>query len=186
VRTSQKGGGCCDMWTMRLGDNGQPEAPQRFRDDTRITAVNLPDPQFSPDGRWIAFSSADSGAPQIYVVPFPGPGGKWQISTDGGSEPRWSKNGHELFFVHNSSLFAVSYSAEKDSFQAGIPKLLFESKFEIRAPYTSVDVVPDGQHFAAFQFEGGKPSTQPDPTVVLNWLPEVRRQLSSAQSTTQK
>ena len=186
VRTSQKGGGCCDMWTMRLGDNGQPEAPQRFRDDTRITAVNLPDPQFSPDGRWIAFSSADSGAPQIYVVPFPGPGGKWQISTDGGSEPRWSKNGHELFFVHNSSLFAVSYSAEKDSFQAGIPKLLFESKFEIRAPYTSVDVVPDGQHFAAFQFEGGKPSTQPDPTVVLNWLPEVRRQLSSAQSATQK
>jgi eukaryotic-like serine/threonine-protein kinase len=178
-RTSQNGGGCCDMWTLRLGDNGQPEAPQRFRDDTRVTAVSLPDPQFSPDGRWVAFSSADSGAAQIYVVPFPGPGGKWQISTDGGSEPRWSKTGHELFFIHNASVLAVSYTVQGDSFQAGIPKTLFESKIEMRAPYTSFDVTPDGQHFAAFQFEGGKTTTHPDPTVVLNWLDAVRRQLSA-------
>jgi len=180
-RTSQKGGGCCDMWTLRLGDNGHPEAPQRFRDDTRVTAVTLPDPQFSPDGRWLAYSSADSGASQIYVVPYPGPGGKWQISTDGGAEPRWSKNGHELFFIHSTSVFAVSYSVEKNSFQAGIPNVLFDSKIEMRAPYTSFDVTPDGQHFIAFQFEGGKLSTRPDPTVVLNWLTIVRRQLATAQ-----
>jgi serine/threonine-protein kinase len=181
-RTSQKGGGCCDMWTLRLGDNGQPEPPERFRDDSRVTAVSLPDPQFSPDGRWIAFSSADSGASQIYVVPFPGSGGKWQISTDGGSEPRWSKNGHELFFIHNSAVLAVSYSVQGNSFQAGIPKVLFDSKIEMRAPYTSFDTTPDGQHFVAFQFEGGKPSTHPDPTIVLNWLTAVRRQLSAGQS----
>jgi serine/threonine-protein kinase len=173
------------MWTLRLGDNGQPAAPQRFRDDTRVTAVNLPDPQFSPDGRWVAFSSADSGAPQIYVVPFPGPGGKWQISTDGGVEPRWSKNDHELFFLHNSAVLSVSYAVQGNSFQAAIPKILFESKIEMRAPYTSFDVTPDGQHFAAFQFEGGKTATHPDPTVVLNWLSSVRRQLSSVQSSSQ-
>jgi serine/threonine-protein kinase len=183
VRTSQKGGGCCDIWTLRLGENGQPEAPQRFGDDTRVTAVSLPDPQFSPDGHWLAFSSADSGTSQIYVVPFPGPGGKWQVSTDGGAEPRWSKNGHELFYIRRSSVLAVSYSVEKNSFQAGIPKVLFDSKFEMRAPYTSFDVTPDGQHFVAFQFEGGKLSTHPDPTIVLNWLTAVRRQLSAGQST---
>jgi dipeptidyl aminopeptidase/acylaminoacyl peptidase len=170
------------MWTLRLGDNGQPEPPERFRDDSRVTAVSLPDPQFSPDGRWIAFSSADSGASQIYVVPFPGSGGKWQISTDGGSEPRWSKNGHELFFIYNSAVLAVSYSVQGNSFQAGIPKVLFDSKIEMRAPYTSFDTTPDGQHFVAFQFEGGKPSTHPDPTIVLNWLTAVRRQLSAGQS----
>ena len=141
-RTSQKGGGCCDMWTLHLADNGQPEAPQRFRDDTRVTAVSLPDPQFSPDGRWIAFSSADSGASQIYVVPFPGPGGKWQVSTDGGAEPRWSKTGHELFFLHNTAVLSVSYAVQGNSFQAGIPKILFESKIEMRAPYTSFDTTP--------------------------------------------
>src|SRR5271165_2155431 len=184
-RTSQKGGGCCDMWTLRLGDNGQPEPPERFRDDTRVTAVSLPDPQFSPDGRWIAFSSADSGASQIYVVPFPGSGGKWQISTDGGAEPRWSKNGHELFFLHNAAVLAVSYAVQGNSFQAGIPKLLFESKIEMRAPYTSFDTTPDGQHFVAFQFEGGKTTPHPDPTVVLNWLTTVRRQLSTSQPTPQ-
>jgi serine/threonine-protein kinase len=182
-RTSQKGGGCCDIWTMRLAANGQPEAPQRFGDDTRVTAVNLPDPQFSPDGHWLAFSSADSGLPQIYVVPFPGPGGKWQISTDGGVEPRWSKNGHELFFLHNAAVLSVAYSVQGNSFQAGIPKTLFESKIEMRAPYTSFDTTPDGQHFVAFQFDGGKTTTHPHPPLGLNRVTIVRRQLATAQPT---
>jgi WD40-like Beta Propeller Repeat len=182
LRISQIDGACCDIWTLRIGENGKPEEPRLFADVSRVTAVNLAEPEFSPDGHWLAFSSAESGVAQIYVVPFPGPGGKWQISADGGAEPRWSKKGHELFYIRSGQLLAVPYAVEKNSFQAGKPQALFDSRFEMRAPYSSFDVTADGQHFVAFQFDGGKPAARVEPTVVLNWLDEVRRQVSSGQS----
>jgi len=183
VRISPIDGACCDIWTLRMGENGKPEEPRLFADVSRVTSVALPEPEFSPDGHWLAYTSAESGVSQIYVVPFPGPGGKWQISTDGGAEPRWSRNGHELFYINNGQLVAVTYAVEKNSFQAGKPQVLFESRFEMRAPYTSFDVAGDGQHFVAFQFDGGKPVARAAPTVVLNWLDEVRRQVADGQST---
>jgi hypothetical protein len=141
-------------------------------------------PQFSPDGRWMSYDSRESGVPQIYVVPFSGSGGKWQISTDGGRESRWSKTGRELFYVTltGQSLLAVPYSVDKTSFQPGKPELLFADRFEMRVPFTSYDVMPDAQHFVAFQFPGGRTAPSSAPTVVLNWLDEVRRQVAAAQS----
>jgi serine/threonine protein kinase len=183
VRTSATDGACCDIWTLRMGEDGKPEAPQLFADTSRVTAVSLSEPEFSPDGHWLAYGSAESGTTQIYVVPFPGPGGKWQISTDGGAEPRWSRNGHELFYIRAGQLLAVPYSFDKNSFQAGKPQQLFDSRFEMRAPYSSFDATADGQHFVAFQFEGGKPAARSEPTVVLNWLDAVRRQVAAGQST---
>lgn len=63
------------------------------------TKFNEAEAKFSPDGRWVAYSSDESGRPEVYVQPFPGPGGKWQISTDGGGAPEWARNGRELFYV---------------------------------------------------------------------------------------
>jgi serine/threonine protein kinase/Tol biopolymer transport system component len=184
LRISQKDGSCCDIWTLRLDENGKPQEPRMFLDTSGGKSASLPEPEFSPDGRWIAYSSVDAGLPQIYVVPFPGPGGKWQVSIDGGAEPRWAKNGHELFFVKSDQLYVVPYTTDKNSFQAGTPQVVFQQKFEMRFPYTTFDVSADGQHIVGFQFEGGKKLMVNEPTVFINWLDEVRRQVSTAQSST--
>lgn len=86
----------------------------------------------SPDGHWL-YVSGESGLPQVYVVPFPDKGGKWQISPKGGIEPRWSKNGHELFYSKMGTLMAVPYTTDKNSFQAGAPREIV-ARIEMRAP----------------------------------------------------
>lgn len=154
-------------------------------DVSRGKASSLAEPEFSPDGHWIAYCSADSGPPQIYVVPFPQSGGKWQISTDGGSEPRWSKTSHELFYTKGNQILFVPYTIDKNSFVAGRPQPLI-SGVAMRFPYTAFDVSADGQHIVAFQFEGGKQDSRTEPTVVINWLDEVRRQVVSGQASPPK
>ena len=70
---------------------------------------------FSPDGRWIAYQSYESGRNEVFVRPFPGPGGKWQISTTGGSQPAWSQKRHELFYVAvGNRIMVASYTVEGD------------------------------------------------------------------------
>ena len=182
MRSSLKNGTCCDIWTITLDAQGKPMEPQLFMDLSAAKGFASPSPMFSPDGHWLAYAAVQSGLPQVFVVPFPGPGGKWQISTSGGLEPHWSKSGHELFYANSTMLMVVPYSVEKNVFQAGTPQLLTQDHIEMRAPYTSYDAAPDGQHFVAFQFPGGRPAVSPEPTVVLNWLDDVRRQVASGQS----
>jgi serine/threonine-protein kinase len=181
LRLSEVDGACCDAWTMHYDENGKAGEPKLVADVSRGKSASLAEPEFSPDGHWIAYSSADSGPPQVYVVPFPQSGGKWQISTDGGAEPRWSKTTHELFYTKGSQIFAVSYTVGKGSLVAGKPQLVC-SHIAMRFPYTGFDVSADGQHIVAFQFEGEKQDLNPEPTVVINWLDEVRRQVASGQS----
>jgi serine/threonine protein kinase/Tol biopolymer transport system component len=178
ARLSEKDGACCEIWTLTVDANGKPEEPRQFLP----LRGGPPFPSFSPDGRWVAYVSYESGMPQVYVVPFPGMGGKWQISTDGGLEPRWSKTGHELFYVRGRSLIAVPYSVEKNSFQAGKPQTLFADRLELRAPFSSYDVAPDGQHFVIFQFPGGHIVEISEPMIVLNWLDQARQLVADAQS----
>ena len=170
---------------MHFDENGKPLEPELVADVSRGKSASLAEPEFSPDGHWIAYSSADSGPPQVYVVPFPQSGGKWQISTDGGSEPRWSKTGHEIFYTKGSEIFAVPYTVEKNSFVAGKPQLVV-SRIAMRFPYTGFDVAADGQHIVAFKFDGDETGPHPEPTVVINWLDEVRRQIALSQSPSSK
>ena len=81
-------------------------------------------PQFSPDGRWVAYLSDESGREEIYVQPYPGPGGKSQISTDGGTEPVWNPNGRELFYRSGNKMMAVDI-ATQPVFAAGRPIALY-------------------------------------------------------------
>ena len=178
-RLSEKDGSCCEIWTVTLDEKGKLGEPRRFPGvGTGFGA------SFSPDGRWLAYTSLESGNIQIYVVPFPGPGGKWQVSTDAGVDARWSKSGTELFYLTGGdALMGVPYSVEKNSFQPGKPEKLIEgNRFEMRAPLGSYDVMPDGQHFVMFQLTGGRTAAASGPTVALNWIDQVRQLVAAGQS----
>jgi Tol biopolymer transport system component len=148
------------------------------RDRTRKVFLATPATEgagrFSPDGRWLAYVSDESGQPEIYVQPFPGPGGKWQISTDGGSEPAWNPNGRELFYRTGDSMMAVPVTTQP-SFSAGRPAELFKgtylaSTFPLTG--TTYDVTRDGQRFVMIKDQGAS-ATQIK--VVVNWFEELKR-----------
>jgi eukaryotic-like serine/threonine-protein kinase len=134
-------------------------------------------PQFSPDGHWLAYTSDESGRQEVYVRPYPGPGGKWQISTEGGTEPLWNHNDQELFYRAGEKMMAVDINTQA-GFVAGKPRQLFEGHYLLnpignaRANY---DVAADGQRFLMIKSleQGQAAPTQIN--VVLNWTEELKR-----------
>jgi eukaryotic-like serine/threonine-protein kinase len=156
-----------EIWVLRLSDR----KAQPFLQTPAYEGA----PHFSPDGRWLVYVSDESGRKEIYVQPYPGPGGKWQISTEGGNEPLWSRNGRELFYRSGDKVMAVDVATEP-SFSAGKPKTLFQGRY-MAASLTMprYDVSADGQRFLMLkpvQQEQAE-STQID--VVLNWTEELKR-----------
>jgi dipeptidyl aminopeptidase/acylaminoacyl peptidase len=130
-------------------------------------------PMFSPDGRWLAYVSDDSGQFEVYVQPFPATGGAWKVSKDGGSEPLWARNGRELFYRNGDKLLAVDV-ATQPTFSAGTPKVLFEKHYR-RAPLvrTNYDVSLDGQSFLMID-ETTQPSGSTQLEVISDWFEELR------------
>jgi serine/threonine protein kinase/Tol biopolymer transport system component len=158
-----------DLWVLRMSDRKeQPFLKTRFDESV---------PRFSPDGRWLAYVSNESGRYEIYVQPFPGPGGKWQISTEGGTEPAWNRNGRELFFRSDDKMMAVDIVTQP-SFSAGKPRMLFQGPYE-RSPATSpnYDVSPDGQRFLMLKPVDAGESAPAQINVVLNWFEELKRRV---------
>src|SRR5579862_3563202 len=179
--SSVNAGVCCEIFTLTVDASGQPGQAKSY-----FSQAHPGDsyPAISPDGHWMAYQSNESGTPQIYVVPFPNPGGKWQISAAGGVFPLWSKAGHTLFFLgpgsnSNGALFEAPYSVQGNSFQPGKPELLFQGGFEFRSPYFPYDVAPDGKHFAMFEAVQAKTAGAALPTVVVNWLARVQSLLTA-------
>jgi serine/threonine-protein kinase len=126
----------------------------------------------SPDGRWLAYASNESGRNEIYVRPFPTQGGRWLISTDGGSNPVWARNSRELFYRNGDRILAVEVNAHL-TFTAGQPRELFAGRYET-APDTNYDVTRDGQQFLMVKdTEPQGPITQLN--VILNWSEELKR-----------
>lgn len=130
----------------------------------------------SPDGRWLAYLSPESGRYEIYVRPFPDPGGKYQISTVGGVAPLWSRDGRELFYASspNGQLMAVDITTEP-TFQAGSPRVVLEGGIQLSGNQgRDYDVSPDGRRFLMVQ--GGEANlTQLN--VVLNWFEELKQRV---------
>ncbi len=124
-------------------------------------------PRFSPDGRWIAYDSNESGQMEVYVQAFPGPGGKWQISTAGGSEPQWRRDGKELFYLAPDSKLMSVDATSGESFQAGVPKPLFLASLEPIIVRNRYAASADGKRFVLLS-PIGRPSMPPT-TVILNW-----------------
>jgi eukaryotic-like serine/threonine-protein kinase len=156
-----------DIWVLRLGDRkAQPFLRTPFSE-----AV----PRFSPDGRWLAYISNESGHYEIYVQPYPGPGGKRQISTEGGTEPVWNPNGRELFYRSGDKMMAVDVTTQP-SFAAGKPRMLFEGRYE-PAPLTNPNyaVSADGQRFLMLKTAEQAEEAPTQINVVLNWFEELKR-----------
>ncbi len=128
--------------------------------------------RFSPHGRSVAYVSDESGRYEVYVRPFPGPGEKWQISTQGGVEPVWSRDGQELFYRNEDRLMAVDVTMQP-AFRAGKPRLLFEGQYLGWADWTNYDVSTDGQRFVMIQ--PGQGPERRHINVVLNWSEELKR-----------
>ena len=101
----------------------------------------------------MAYQSDESGKHEVYVRPFPGLGGKWQISTDGGEYPRWSRNGKELFYrTPDQRIWVVGYAAGKDGFRADGPRLWSQACLAIAGGQArNFDVHPDGRRFAVLK-----------------------------------
>ncbi|UCE03501.1 MAG: serine/threonine-protein kinase [Candidatus Latescibacterota bacterium] len=113
----------------------------------------------SPDGKWMAYASDESGRFEIYVRPFPGPGGKWQVSTQGGRGPRWSRESGELFYTDGAKMMVVAVELEP-SFSPATPRQLFEFPFARSVgPNPDYDVTPDGQRFIMSE----RPRNEPIP-----------------------
>jgi hypothetical protein len=111
------------------------------------------------------------------VQPYPGPGGKWQISTEGGTEPAWNHNGRELFYRSGNKMMAADI-ATQPSFAAGKPQTLFEGPYE-RSPATSpnYDVSPDGQRFFMLKPSEQEAAAPTQINIVLNWFEELKRRV---------
>jgi eukaryotic-like serine/threonine-protein kinase len=149
-----------DLWALPL-----------FGDRTPLPFARTPSEEggarFSPDGRWVAYTSDESGRNEIYVQPFPGPGPKMQISTEGGSNPEWRRDGQEVFYTNQDGprLMAVPIALNGAAVDVGTPVALFSIP---PGPYA---VAPDGQRILV-----AAPSEQGSTiTVVLNWAGAQRQ-----------
>ena len=127
-------------------------------------------PAISPDSRWIAYVSNESGRDEVYARPFPQGDGRWQVSAAGGVEPRWSPNGRELFYRNGDTLIAAQVRTQP-SFAAVQRVALFSGRYEGNVSHASYDVHPDGQRFIFVQTGEGSE----DLILVQNFLGTGKR-----------
>ena len=158
------------VWILEMADKRtlRPflEAPYQIRAAT-----------ISPDGRWLAYASNDTNRFEVYVQPFPNLSGKYLISSDGGTEPIWAKNGRELFYRNGDKMMAVAISEKDDRLEPGTPTLLFEGRFAVSTVSGSdawYDVSPDGKHFIMLKTED-LPNGGGSINVVQDWINELKR-----------
>jgi Tol biopolymer transport system component len=158
-----------DIWVLRMSDRkAQPFLRTRFNESV---------PRFSPDGRWLSYISDESGRYEVYVQPYPGPGGKWQISTEGGTEPVWNPNGRELFYRSGDKMMAVDI-ATQPSFTLGKPHMLFQGPYiPTSATFPYYDVSPDGQRFLMLKPIESAEAAPTQINVVLNWFEELKQKV---------
>ena len=173
-------GGSRDIVTLAVEVDPRPGAPgirlgkaEQFLGTLFVEVL----PSFSPDGHWLAYVSNESGAFEVYVRPFPGPGRPWQVSTAGGTNPLWSRDGRELLFQSGGQqVMAVSYTAMGASFIAGKPRVWTETRLLTSVGSSIFDLAPDGRRLAALLSQDGngdKPPTQL--TILVNFFDELRR-----------
>ncbi|MFN9214218.1 MAG: TolB family protein [Gemmatimonadota bacterium] len=129
-------------------------------------------PRFSPNGRWIAYSSDESGTAEVYVRPFPGAAGRVQVSNNGGSEPVWSRDGRTLFYRQGEAIVAARVTTGP-TFSVQERRTLFSGPFDSSGPHANYDVSPDGRHLLMLRGKEGSGQG----VLVLNWAEEVRARL---------
>jgi dipeptidyl aminopeptidase/acylaminoacyl peptidase len=167
-----------DLWVLPLDttdpDHPKPGTPQVFL----RTQANELLPRFSPDGRWIAYRSDETGSNEIWVMPFPaGAGARWQVSAGGGLYALWSSKSRQLFYeTPDNRIMVVDYSVDGDSFVPGKPRLW--SDRQIFFPGVSnLDLAPDGKRFAVLSLPDAGSAGSVHVTMLLNYFDELRRKI---------
>jgi Tol biopolymer transport system component len=175
--------GHLEIWTASV--EGDPDrGTSRIRlgqaEPFQRTAFDESYPSFSPDGRWLAYQSNETGTYEVYVQPFPGPGRKSPISTGGGRFPIWLPNRRELFFLGlDGHIRVASYTAKDDSFTVGKPQVWSSKSLLVRFGGCPYDLAPDGKRFAVVLYSDGTAEQRPisSVTLLLNFFDELKRRL---------
>jgi serine/threonine protein kinase len=156
-----------DLWILPLTGDKTP-FPFVNTEATEFTG------RFSPDGRWIVYSSDESGKFEVYVQAFPATSGKWQVSVGGGAAPTWSKDGKEIFYLGpDKRLMAVDVKTTGGSLEQGIPKPLFVTDVELYTLPNRYTASKDGKRFLV---NNSVESTADKPiAVVLNWTADIKK-----------
>ena len=154
-----------EVWAAPLNGGGKPFPVVTGPFDNSAGRV-------SPDGKWIAYDGSETGRAEVYVQDFPPKGGKWPISTAGGTRAEWRADGRELFYRENSKMMSVDVKANAGKFEAGVPRLLFDVPRS--HPDPMFDVSADGQRFLPVVSNEEPGALQPI-TVVLNWTAGIKR-----------
>jgi Tol biopolymer transport system component len=154
-----------DLWVLSV--DGEPK-PFPFL----ATDFNEDRGQFSPDGRWVAYESNEAGRYEIYVRGFPRTSGQWPVSVAGGTQPRWRRDGREIYYLApGNKLMAVEVNPSGAAFEVGSPKELFTTQEPDRPGY-DYDVTADGKRFLfTHRIEGAVTPI----TVVLNWPRKLKK-----------
>jgi serine/threonine-protein kinase len=175
---SVRGDGSWDLMILPMeGDAARgwtPGKPTVFL-GTPAAEVN---PMFSPDGRWIAYRSNEAGSDDVYVRPFPGPGGKWRVSTERGVYPQWSTTAHELLFLNNQNnkVMFAPYAVVGDSFRADKPQIWSPTGIRgARAGNGGFDLHPDGKRLAVASAPDQSSGVQDHVVFVFNFADYLRR-----------
>jgi serine/threonine-protein kinase len=180
VYSGTAGGAIPDIRTLPL-DLSDPEHPkpgkvELFLSDPHVVNV---DPAFSPDGKFLAYCSSELGGEEVFVRSFPGPGGKWKVSAEGGKFPAWSRTAHELLFLGSNDRIMVSdYTLQGDSFSAGKPRVWSPTQIRRTSVSNNFDLAPDGKRVVFFP----RPAEQQSKgslhaTFLLNFFDELRRRV---------
>jgi serine/threonine protein kinase len=153
------------IWALPLSGDGKPVPIVQDALDERAPTV-------SPDGKWLAYQSNESGRPEIYITAFPAGGAKWQVSSNGGTTPKWRRDGKELFFLDPlDNIVAVDVNTSGKAVKLGAPHTLFQA-VGIQRDFGPYDVSADGKKFLINS--GLKEGTEPV-TLVQNWLAELKK-----------
>ncbi|MBN2031327.1 serine/threonine-protein kinase [bacterium] len=152
------------------------------RDSMAELFLNTPNreytPAISPNGKWIAYTSNKTGRNEIYIKAYPGPGGEEPVSTNGGFEPTWAKDGRELFYREENKMMVVSVETEP-SLRLGLPELLFEEPYYSTQANSQYDIHPDGNRFLMLKTEESESSTN-QINIVLNWFEVLKEKMAGA------
>jgi serine/threonine-protein kinase len=162
IRQSESGG---DIYALSLEGDPQPRPVVK-------TSGYDGGGQFSPDGRWMAYASNESSQFEVYLRPYPGPDRKIQVSTQGGTHPKWNSNGKELFYRVGNKMMVVDVSTSPD-LTLSQPRVLFEQRYAFGSAQTipNYDVSPDGQRFVMVKDDSASGRVN----IVLNWFEELKR-----------
>jgi len=157
--------GTNEVWMLPSSGERKPSPFLQSQSSALLSA-------FSPDGKWLAYCSSETGEEKVYVVPFPVPGGKWQVSPGGGCYPRWRHDEKELFYLSTDNrIMAAAVSASGSSFAIGAVTPLFETPVS-REIFGAYDVTANGQRFIIV-YEPGQPNATI--TLVENWDAELKK-----------